>query len=221
MRAQTVYLAACAAFLLLSIPPEIGRLDLRETNLLLAFLGAQLVAVTYLSSAVASSEIAADGEKGVPDLAMSAFQPAEIATGKVASSAAYAAYLVAIGLPLTSLAAALRGAALSAVLQAGVFTWAVGTAAGTWGAWLGARFSSEFTRGFVHWVLLGGLLGGTMLLPRAWWVLSPLRVIEEMLPPDGTLWAVPAAAGYLALAGAGAALINLHVRASRRAAGEV
>lgn len=221
MRAQTVYLAACAAFLMLSIPPEIGRLDLREANLLLAFLGAQMVAVTYLSSAVASSEIAVDGEKGVPDLVMSAFQPGAIAAGKAASSAAYAAYLVAIGLPLMSLAAALRGAALSAVLQAGVFTWAVGTVAGTWGTWLGARFASEFTRGFVHWVLLGGLLGGTMLLPRAWWMVSPLRVIEESLRPGGTWWVVPAAAGYLVVAGAGAALIHGHVRASRRAAGAV
>lgn len=219
VRVQTVYLVACAAFLLLSLPPEIGRLDLRETNLLLTFLVAQLVGVTYISSAVASSEMALEGEKGVPDLVMSAFPPGAIAVGKVTSSAAYAAYLVGIGLPLMSLAAAVRGAGLSIVLQAGLFTAAVGAAAGTWGAWLGARFASEFTRSFVHWVLLGGLLGGTMLLPRAWWVVSPLRVIDETVRLGGTWWVVPEAAGYLALAGAGSALIHGHVRASRRTAG--
>lgn len=219
VRVQTVYLAACAAFLMLSLPPEIGRLDLRERNLLLAFLGAQLVVVTYLSSAVASSEMTVEGERGVPDLVMSAFPPGAIAAGKAASSAAYAAYLVGVGLPLMSLAAAVRGGGLPAVLQAGIFTAAVGAASGTWGAWLGARFASEFTRSFVHWILLGGLLGGTMLLPRAWWVVSPLRAVDETVRLGGSWWVVPAAGGYMALAGVGAMLIYGHVRASRRTAG--
>ena len=217
---QTIYLGICSTFLLLSLPPEIGRFELREANLLLAFLVVQLVAVTYLTSAFASSELALDGEKGLPDLALSAFSPRAIATGKLLSSTLYATFLVAVGLPLVTLAAALRGAALGAVVSAGVLIVAVAMAAGTWGAWLGGRFSSDFTRSFMHWALLAGVFVGTALLPPPWSLANPLRLLD-LTVREG--WTVPLAvvvAAYVAAAAAGGVLIQLHITSARLDADE-
>jgi hypothetical protein len=204
IRLQTVYLIACSAFLLLSLPPEIGRLDLRDANLLLAFLVVQAVGVTYLSSAVASSEVAIEGEKGLADLVLSAFSPATVAAGKVASSAWYALYLIAIALPLVVLSASIRGGALGVVAWVGVLTIAMATAAGTWGAWLGGRFTSDFARSLAHWSLLSLVFGATMLLPASWWPASPLRLIDETVRRGASAWLFVAVAAYLALTAAGA-----------------
>ncbi|MGQ0571428.1 MAG: hypothetical protein ACT4P5_18145 [Armatimonadota bacterium] len=212
---QTVYLVACSAFLLLSLPPEIGRLDLRDANLLLAFLVVQNVGVTYLCSAIASSELFIEGEKGLPDLALSAFSPRTIAVGKTASGAAYALYLLGIALPLVVLATALRGARLAPIVWVGSFTAAVATAAGAWGAWLSGRFSSDFTRSFVHWVILGAIFGGTALLPGQWWPASPLRLIDETVRHGATGWLAAAAAVYLALAACALMLMWRQVRHAR------
>jgi hypothetical protein len=221
LRAQTVYLAVCSAFLLLSLPPEIGRLDLRDANLLLAVLAVQLLAVTYLSSAIASAELAVEGEKGLPDLALSAFRPGEIAAGKALSSLLYAVYLLAIGLPIFVLAAALRGAALAPIGWTTLLSLSIATAAGVWGTWLGGRFASDFTRSFVHWVLLAGLLGATALLPDAWWPASPFRMIIVLIRDGWTPWWLAAVAGYAALAGAGTVLVGRHIRFARSHEGEV
>jgi hypothetical protein len=207
IRLQTVYLAACSAFLLLSLPPEIGRLDLREANLLLAFLAVQAVGVTYLSSAVASAEIGIEGEKGLPDLALSAFSPMTVALGKTASSVWYAVYLVAIALPLVVLSASIRGSSLAAVAWAGLLTIAIATAAGTWGAWLNGRLTSDFARSLAHWSLLALVFGGTMLLPPSWWPVSPLRLIDETVARGASAWLAVAVVGYLALTGVGAWMI--------------
>lgn len=212
---QTIYLAICSTFLLLSLPPEIGRFELREANLLLAFLVVQLVTVTYLTSGFASAELALEGEKGLPDLALSAFSPGVIAAGKIQSSAAYALYLVAVALPLGVLAASVRGAPLPAIAWAGGLTVAVATAVGTWGAWLGGRFSSDFTRSSVHWMILAGVFVGTALLPPPWSAANPLRLIELAVRVGWTPSMGAVIAGYLALAAAGAALVATHVRASR------
>ncbi len=215
-----MYLGICSTFLLLSLPPEIGRFELREANLLLAFLIVQLVAVTYLTSASASSELALEGDKGLPDLVLSAFSPRAIATGKLLSSAAYAAFLVAIGLPLLTLGAALRGAALGAVASAGLLIVAVAMAAGTWGAWLGGRFSSDFTRSFVHWTLLAGVFVGTALLPPPWSLANPLRLLDLTVRQGWTAPLAVVVAGYAALAAAGSVLIQSHVASARLGADE-
>ncbi len=207
IRLQTVYLIACSAFLLLSLPPEIGRLDLRDANLLLAFLVVQALGVTYLSSAVASAEVGLEGEKGLPDLALSAFSPAAIAFGKVASSAWYAVYLVAVAMPLVVLSASIRGGALAAVAWVAALTVAMATAAGTWGAWLNGRFTSDFARSLAHWSLLGLVFGATMLLPPSWWPASPLRLIDETVRNGASAWLAVMVAVYAALTGAGAWLI--------------
>lgn len=215
LRIQTIYLAICSAFLLLSLPPEIGRFDLRDANLLLTVLAVQVVAVTYLSSAVASAELSIEGEKGLPDLALSAFPASVIAAGKALSSAAYAAYLLAIGLPVFVMAAALRGASLAPVGWATLLSCAVATAAGIWGAWLGGRFGSDFTRSFVHWSFIGLLLGATALLPPRWWPANPIRLIDVLVREGWTVWLPVAVVGYLALAAAGVVLTRRQIEHTR------
>ncbi len=212
---QTLYLAACSAFLLLSLPAEVGRFELREANLLLAFLVVQLAAVTYLAGAFASSELALDGEKGLPDLALSAFTPGEIAIGKLISSAGYALYLVALALPLVVLAAGLRAAPVSAATWAAALTVAAGTAFGVWGAWLGGRFSSDFTRSFLYWVLLAAVFAGTARLPAPWNAVNPVLLLDQAIRA-GWSWTLGAAiAGYLAAAAGGVIAIAAHVIAMR------
>lgn len=208
LRAQTVYLAICSVFLVLSLPPEIGRVDLRDANLLLAVLAVQMVAVTYLSSAVASSELSVEGEKALPDLALSAFAPRAIAVGKAQSSGLYALYLVAIGLPLFVLIAALRGVAPAPVFWAGGLTVAVASMAGIWGAWLSGRYASDFTRSLVHWMLLAALFGGTALLPPSWWPVSPVRLLDHLVREGWTPWLLAVVAGCGILAAAGAVLVS-------------
>jgi len=210
-----VYLVICSVFLLLSLPPEIGRIELREANLLLAFLVVQIVAVTYLSSAIASSELAIEGEKGLPDLVISAFSPRAIAVGKAQSSAIYAAYLLAVTLPLLVLAAALRGGRMAPIAWAGVLTLPVATGAGIWGAWLAGRFTSDFTRSFVHWVALAGVFAGTAALPAPWSGLAPIRAIDEIVRTGWSHWLFVPFGLYALIAAAGAVLIRAHVRALR------
>lgn len=205
----------CGTFLLLSLPPESGRLEVRQANLLLIFLVVQLVVVTYLCSASASMEVLFEGEKGLPDLVLSGFSPRTIAVGKAASSAAYAAWLVAMALPLVALASAVRGAGIGMVLGASAVIAAVGTAAGTWGAWLAGRLASDFTRSFVHWVLLAALLGGTALLGPRWEAVSPLRVLDGVVRSGWTPTAAASAVGYLVVGAVGAWLIERHVRRAR------
>ncbi|MDR7417962.1 MAG: hypothetical protein QN178_03520 [Armatimonadota bacterium] len=221
LRAQTVYLAVCSAFLLLSLPPEIGRLDLRDANLLLAVLAVQIVAVTYLSSAMASSELAIEGEKGLPDLALSAFSPGVIALGKMLSSALYAGYLLAIGLPIFMLGAALRGAPLAPIAWTTFLSLAVATSAGVWGAWFGGRFASDFTRSVMHWLFLGIILGGTALLPETWWPANPFRATIVLIRDGWTPWWLATAAVYLGLAGVGTVLVGRFITFARSHEGGV
>jgi hypothetical protein len=200
---------------MLSLPPEIGRGELRDINLLFALLAAQLLIATYLTSGFASAELALESEKGLPDLVLSAFSPWAIAAGKIQSSALYACYLVAAAVPLAVLAASLRGMPLHPILWAALVTIAVATAAGTWGAWMGGRFSSDFTRSFLHWVMLGAVFVGTAMLPAPWSISNPVRLIERAVR-DG--WSVPMSgvvAAYVGAAAGGAALIASYVRGAR------
>lgn len=218
---QTIYLGICSTFLLLSLPPEIGRFELREANLLLAFLVIQLMSVTYLTSAVAVAELVLEGEKGLPDLALSTFSPRAVAVGKLAASGAYAVYLVAVGLPIVTLAVTLRGAALGTVMAASVLIVAVATAAGTWGAWLGGRLPSDFTRSLVHWAMLGSIFVGTTLLPSPWTLLNPVRLLDHTVREGWTAALAVSAAAYGAVAVGGALLIRSYIASARVAGADV
>lgn len=213
--AQTVLLAACGALVLLTLPVESGGFGLRDAELLSLLLTVQLIAVTYVSSAVASSELALEGEKGIPDLAVSAFSARAIAVGKWQSSTIYALYLIAIMLPLVVLGAALRGGPMGTVALAGVLTLAVATAAGVWGAWLGGYFGSEFTRSVVHWVALAALFGGAAALPEPLRAVSPIRMVDLLAHSGWHWWMGAGGMVYLAISVLGVRLIASQVDAMR------
>lgn len=215
LRLLTIYLTICSAFLFLSLPPEIGRFDLRDANLLLAVLAVQVVVVTYLSSAVSCGELSVEGEKGLPDLALSVFPASVIAAGKAISSAGYAFYLLAVATPVFVLSAALRGAPLAPIVWASVLTFSVSTAAGIWGAYFAGRFTSDFTRSFVHWGFLALLLGATALLPSEWWMANPVRTIDTLVRTGGTPWLAAPVVGYLCLSVAGAKLVANYIHYTR------
>ncbi|MDI6771006.1 MAG: hypothetical protein QME77_00265 [bacterium] len=212
---QTALLAACGALVLLTLPSEPGAFGLRDAELISLLLTIQMLAVTYLSSAVASSELALEGEKGIPDLAMSAFPARTIAAGKWLSSAGYALYLVAILLPLVVLGTALRGGQMATVAWAGVLTVVVATAAGVWGAWLGGCFDSEFARTMVHWGALAALFGGTAVLPDPLWAASPIRTVNLLVHSGWQWWMGVVGTVYLAISVLGVRLIALQVEAAR------
>lgn len=215
---QTLYLGACSAFLLLSLPPEVGRFELREANLLLAFLVVQLVAVAYLTGAFASSELSLEGEKGLPDLALSAFGAVEIAVGKLISSVGYAVYLVALALPLTVLAAGLRAAPLWTAVWAAILTATLATALGVWGAWLGGRFSSDFTRSFLYWSVLAAVFVGTARLPAPWNATNPVLQLDQAVR-NGWSWTFGAVTAVYAIAAvAGVVAIVSHLTVMRTGA---
>ncbi len=215
MLVQTVYLGAWAAFTVLSLPAGGGRLGLDDADFLRFGLSIQIVAVIYLSSAVASSEIAAAGEKGVADLALSAFSPRAVALGKLLSGAGYAAYLVAVGLPFAFLSAGLwefpaRSVAWAAAIGAGA-----GTAAGVWGAWLGGRVAEGLMRGILHWTALLVVLWGAYTLPFPWSLASPLAALDLAIGGAPSLVVGTSVAFYLAAAGTGAAFVAARVRCLR------
>jgi hypothetical protein len=212
---QTTLLAACGALVLLTLPSESGAFGLRDAELLSLLLTVQMLTVTYVSSAVASSELALEGEKGIPDLALSAFSARAIAAGKWQSSAVYALYLVAILLPLVVMGAALRGGQMATVAWAGVLTVAVATAAGVWGAWLGGRFVSEFARTIVHWGSLAALFGGAAALPEPLWAASPIRMVDLVVHSGWHWWMGVAGTVYLAISALGVRLIAGQVDATR------
>lgn len=212
---QTTLLAVCGVLVLLTLPSESGAFGLRDAELLSLLLTVQMLAVTYVSSAVASSELALEGEKGIPDLAMSAFSARTIAAGKWQSSAGYALYLVAILLPLVVLGAALRGGQIETVAWAGVLTVVVATAAGVWGAWLDGCFDSEFARTSVHWGALAALFGGTAALPDPLWAANPIRMVTLLVHSGWHWWMGVAGTVYLAISVLGVRLIAVQVDAAR------
>jgi len=174
----TVYLLVLAILALLSLPPDLGRLDdLRQEGLLLAFLVVATVLAIYLTSAAACGEIAVEGEKSVVDLAASPFPPGVVARGKVLTSAVFAAWLLLLGLPFSVIVAGIRGESLFAVLRAAAVTVPVAAAIGGIGALFGAVFESDFARSFVHWLTLLAAIVGAAALPRPWNLLSPVRLV--------------------------------------------
>lgn len=212
---QTAMLAACGALVLLILPAESGAYGLRDAELLSLLLTAQMLMVTYVSSAVASLELAPEGEKGISDLAVAAFSAQAIAIGKWQSSAIYALYLVAILFPLVVLSAGLRGGHMATVAWAGALTVAVAAAAGVWGAWLGGRFDSEFARTVVHWGSLAALFGGTAALPESLWAASPVRMVDLVVRTGWHWWMGVAVVAYLGISALGVRLIASQVSAMR------
>ncbi|HXF82881.1 MAG TPA: hypothetical protein VNN19_09035 [bacterium] len=214
----TLYLAALALLALLSLPPDLGRLDeLRQEGLLVAFLVVEAVLVVYLVSAAACGELAIEGEKSVVDLAASSFAPDAIAVGKLTSAALFAALLVGLGAPMAVLVAGIRGEPLGAVPAAGLIAVAAACALGTLAALYGALFESEFARSFVHWLTLLAVIVGATALPAPWDLVSPVRLIVAASRGRAGVAVVAVLVGYLAGAVLAAAGIARSVRRIRAA----
>lgn len=214
----TIYLSLLGALVMLALPPEVGRLDeLRQEGLLRAMLIVQMVLVTYLTSAAACGEIAVDGEKSPWDLAASPFPSGVIARGKVATSLAFAATLVVVGLPIIVIIAAIRGEPLGPLLQVPMVGLPLAAAMGALGALYGAVFDSDFVRSFVHWLTLVVLIIATTALPAPWSVIGPVRALSEAavgLRAETLL----VAAAYLILAAVAAVALHARIDTIRREA---
>jgi len=214
----TLFLSLLAALAILSLPPELGRMqEVRQQGLLQVFLIIQALFIIYLTSATASGEIAVEGEKPAWDLAASPFSTGTIARGKLATSAAFAALLVLLGLPLTAAVAGIRGQSLAPVAGAGVVIVAAGTALGTLGALYAAVFESDFARTVVHWFTLLVLVLAAAVAPGPWRLVSPVHAIPAAMSGDttGVLFAI---AAYGVLAAAGTAALAARIGAIRREA---
>jgi hypothetical protein len=214
----TLYLAALALLALLSLPPDLGRLDeVRQEGLLVAFLVVQMVLVVYLVAAAACGELAIEGEKSVVDLAASPFAPAAIAVGKLTTAALFAALLIGLGAPLAVLVAGIRGEPLGAVPAAGLIAVAAACALGTLAALYGALFESEFARSFMHWLTLLAVIVGATALPAPWDLVSPVRLIVAVSRGRAGAAVVAVLSGYLLGAILAAAGIARSVRRIRAA----
>lgn len=214
----TIYLSLLGLLALLALPPELGRLDdLGQDGLLRAILVVQTVLVGYFTSACACGEIVIEGEKSAWDLAASPFPAAVIGWGKVAASAVFAILLVALGTPLLSVIAGIRGASFILVARAALTAAPFAAALGSVGALYGATFDSDFARSFVHWLTLVAWVVAATALPAPWDAISPVRAVA-LAASGGVRSAGAAAAGYALVAVVSGWAIARRVEAIRREA---
>lgn len=209
---HTIYLGLVAVLTFLSLPPELGRLDdLRGEGLLLALLVVSTVLTMYFASACACGEIAVEGEKSVADLAASPFPAGTVATGKVLAGSAFAVLQFALAVPFLAVVAGMRGEPLAVVLRAGVIAIPAATATGAAGTLYSAMLDSDFARSFAHWTTLLAIIVGANVLPAPWDVLSPVRALAVVSggSPRPAAWV--AAAVYVGIAAACAALIRRRI----------
>lgn len=211
-----VYLAVLGALALLSLPPDLGRLDdLRQEGLLLAFLIVETVLAAYLTSATASGEIIVEGEKTVWDLAASPFPPGVIGRGKVLTAAVFALLLIALAAPFLAIVAGVRGEPLDAVAHSAVVALPVVAAFGAIGALYAGVFESDFTRSLMHWLTLLLLVVGATALPPPWDTLSPVRLVTLAARDGVDVQVFLGAAIYVALAAIAGFGITRRVEAIR------
>ncbi|MDQ7849562.1 MAG: hypothetical protein QN152_04465 [Armatimonadota bacterium] len=209
--ALRVYLAALGLFVLVSLPPEGGRLaGMAPGQVLQVGLVLQLVCVVYLTSALAVGEIGVQGEKQILDLALTSFSPRTIALGKLWTSALTAGGLVAVSVPLWALVAPPQLEAVLALGRAMVAMVPVALLPAAAGAWLTAAVSSDLARTVVHWVILLLLFLATRWLTEPLAVLSPVWLLGAAHRglPHWPLALLPYAAGAAAAAGLAARTVG-------------
>lgn len=216
--ACTVLLSVLAVLTILSLPPELGRrADARQQDLLQVFLILEALVIIYLTAAMASGEIAVEGEKAPWDLAASPFPPGVIVRGKVFTSAAYPLLLVVLALPLGVVVAGIRGYPLTPILAAGGMTVAAAATAGVLGALYSTIFESDFARSTAHWTTLVALILGPTIGQGPWQFISPLHAVPAAMTADAAGVGI-ALAAYAALMLAGAAALSVRIGAIRREA---
>ncbi len=213
----TIFLGLLAVLAVLSLPPELGRLDeVGQGGLLLTFLIVETVLVAYFTSACASREIVIEGEKSVDDLATSPFPALVIASGKVIASGAFALILVLFAVPVVSVVAGLRGEPIGGIARAAVVAVLFGAAIGALGTLYGAIFESDFTRSFVHWVTLLAAIVGVAALPEPWNTVSPVRAVAAAVRFGAPPALVLVSAGYVLVAVVASWAIRGRVEVIRR-----
>ncbi len=198
---HTIYLSVLGVLAVLSLPPELGRLDeVRQEGLLRTLLIVETVLVAYFTAAAASGEISLEGDKSIEDLATSPFSGRIIGVGKVASAIFFATILVLFAVPVVSVVAGVRGEPLGAILGAGMVSVLFGGAVGALGAWYGAVFESDFTRSFVLWLTLLLLIVVAAALPEPWNAVSPVRAVAAVVREGAQSAPVLASGGYALVA---------------------
>lgn len=216
--ACTVFLSVLAVLTILSLPPELGRrTETRQQDLLQVFLTIEGLFVIYLTSAMASGEIVIEGEKAPWDLAAGPFAAGTIAWGKVITSAAYAALLGVLALPLGIVVVGIRGYSLAPILAAGAMTAAAAAAAGILGALYSTMVESDFSRSAIQWTTLLVLILGPTVGQGAWRFISPLHAIPAAMTGDATGVTI-ALVTYAGLSIAGAMALTARIGAIRREA---
>lgn len=218
----SIYLTLLGVLTMLTLPPDVGQLDeLRQEGLLRAMLVVQMVLVAYFTSATACGEIVIDGEKSAWDLAASPFPSGIIARGKLATSTAFAAALMLVGIPIIATIGAIRGESLKAIALMPVVGLPFAIAMGSLGTLYSVWFDSDFARGFVHWLTLVVLIIASAALPGPWNVISPVRLLQLMERGDEPV-VLLTISGYLLIATLATAMVRTRIDAIRReAAGEL
>lgn len=196
----TIFLGVLGATVVLSLPPELGRLDeIRGESLLLTILLLETVIIGYLTAAVATGEVAIDGEKSVEDLASAPFSSRDIGAGKVVSMVCFASLLVVFAAPVILVVAGVQGEPLGAIGRAGVAAMLFGGVMGALGTVSSAVVQSDVARSLLHWLTLLVLVAGGAALPGPWNVISPIYAIPAVVHRTGGLPAVMAAAGSIVI----------------------
>lgn len=196
----TIFLGLLGAVAVLSLPPELGRLDeIRGESLLLTILLLETIFIAYLTGAVASGEITIDGEKSVEDLATARFSSRGIGIGKVLSAVGFAGVLVIFAAPIMSVIAVVQGERLNVIVRAGLVTVLFAGTVGALGAIYSAVIESDFSRSFFHWVTLLVLIAGGAALPDPWNMISPVHSIPAAIHGSGGLALLVVSIGYVGI----------------------
>lgn len=184
----TIFLGVLGVTVVLSLPPELGRLDeVRGESLLLTVLLLETIFVGYLTAATATGEIAIDGEKSVEDLASAPFSSRDIGGGKVLSALGFAGLLIALAAPVISIIAGVQGEPLVAIVRAGTMTLLFAGVVGALGAVWSAIVESDFSRSLLHWTTLLLIIAGGAALPGPWNIISPLYAVPAVVHRTGGL----------------------------------
>lgn len=216
--AATLFLSVLAVLTILSLPPELGRRsDVRQQDVLQVFLTIEALFIIYVAAAMASGEIAVEGEKAPWDLAASPFPAGAIARGKVITSAAHAAFLAVLAMPLGVIVAGIRGSPLAPIIAAGGMTMAAAAAVGVVGALYSTMFESAFSRSAVHWMTLLLVILGPTVGEGAWRFISPLHAVPAAFTGDPVGITI-ALATYAGLIVVGAGGLTARIDAIRREA---
>jgi ABC-type transport system involved in multi-copper enzyme maturation permease subunit len=213
----TIFLGVLGVIVVLSLPPELGRLDeVRGESLLLTVLLLETIFIGYLTAAIATGEIAIDAEKSVEDLASAPFSSQDIGRGKVLSALGFAGLLIAFAAPVLSIVAGVQGEPLVVIVRAGAMTLLFGGVVGAIGEVWSAIVESDFSRSLLHWTTLLLIVAGGAALPGPWNIISPLYAVPAVVHRTGGFPLFSVVGGYVVIMVASMWAIQARVEVIRR-----